>query len=79
MAFNPADLLKIRSAAAQFNANHPKLLPFFAAARNKAMTPNSVIEIAITDPSGEKIETNLKVKDSDIDFIKLLIEIGGKN
>ena len=29
MAFNPADLFKVRSAAATFNANHPKLLPFF--------------------------------------------------
>ena len=32
MAFNPADLFRVRSAAAQFNANHPKLLPFFNAA-----------------------------------------------
>ena len=78
MAFNPADLFKVKSAAAQFNANHPKLLPFFAAAKNKAMTPGSVIEIAITDPSGERIETNLRVQASDIDFINLLTEIGSK-
>ena len=53
MAFNPADLFRVRSAAAQFNANHPKLIPFFRATKDKAMTPGSVIEIAITDPSGE--------------------------
>lgn len=78
MAFNPADLLRVRSAAANFNANHPKLLPFFNAARTKAMTPGSIIEIAISDPNGEKIETNLRVHESDIEFIKLLMEIGAK-
>ncbi len=75
---NPADLFKVRSAASQFNANHPKLLPFFGAAKSKAMTPGSVIEIAVIDPDGERIETNLKVKDTDIEFINLLLEIGGK-
>ncbi len=78
MAFNPADLFKVRGAAEKFNANHPKLLPFFAAAKDKAMTPGSVIEIAITDPAGEKIETNLRVQESDIELINLLMEIGAK-
>lgn len=78
MAFNPADLFRVRSAAAQFNANHPKLLPFFNAAKTKAMTPGSIIEIAITDPNGEKIETNLRVHESDIELINLLTEIGSK-
>ena len=78
MAFNPADLFKVRSAAAKFNANHPKLLPFFNAARGKAMTPGAIIELAITDPSGEKIETNLRVQESDIELINLLMEIGSK-
>ncbi|MBE5916245.1 MAG: hypothetical protein E7273_05315 [Pseudobutyrivibrio ruminis] len=78
MAFNPADIFKIKGAAAKFNENHPKLLPFFSAARTKAMTPGSIIEIAVTDPSGEKIETNLRVQESDIELINLLIEIGAK-
>ncbi len=78
MGFNPADLFRVKSAATKFNANHPKLLPFFAASKNKAMTPGTVIEIAITDPNGEKIETNLRVQESDVEFINLLLEIGAK-
>ncbi len=78
MGFNPTDLFKVRGAAAKFNANHPKLIPFFSAAKDKAMTPGSIIEIAITDPNGEKIETNLRVQESDIDLINLLMEIGAK-
>ncbi len=76
MAFNPADLFKVRSAAAQFNSNHPKLLPFFNAAKGKAMTPGTVIEIAVTDTNGERIETNLRVQESDIELLNLLIEMG---
>lgn len=78
MAFNPADLFKVRSAAETFNANHPKLLPFFGAAKNKAMTPGSVIEISVTDPSGERIETNLRVQESDLELIRLLMEMSTK-
>jgi len=78
MAFSPADLLKIRGAAAKFNKNHPKLLPFFGAAKSKAMTPGSVIELSVSDPNGEKIETNLRVQESDIELINLLMEIGAK-
>ena len=78
MAFNPADLFKVRSAAETFNANHPKLIPFFGAAMNKAMTPGSVIEISVTDPSGERIETNLRVQESDLELIRLLMEMSTK-
>ncbi len=78
MAFNPADLFKVKSAAEKFNNNHPKLVPFFHAIQGKAMTPGTVIEMAVTDPSGERIETNLRVQESDIELIRLLMEIGAK-
>ena len=42
------------------------------------MTPGSVIEIAVTDPSGERIETNLRVQESDLELINLLTEIAAK-
>ena len=69
MAFNPADLFRVRSAAETFNRNHPKLVPFLNAVKGKAMTPGSVIEIAVTDSTGERIETNLRVQESDIDLL----------
>ncbi len=78
MAFNPADLFRVRSAAETFNRNHPKLVPFFNAVQGKAMTPGAVIELAVTDPSGERIETNLRVQESDLELIKLLTEISSK-
>ncbi len=76
MGMNPADLFKIKGAAEKFNANHPKLLPFFNAAAPMAKTPGSVIEIKITDPNGESIETNLRVQESDIELINMLSSMG---
>ncbi len=78
MAFNPADLFRIKSAGEKFNANHPKLLPFFVASEKKLMTPGSVVEIAITDPNGEKIETNLKIQESDIELMNMLMSMSQK-
>lgn len=78
MAFNPADLFRVKSAAETFNRNHPKLLPFFGAVKDKAMVPGTVIEMAVVDQSGERIETNLRVQESDIELIRLLMEIGAK-
>ncbi len=75
MAFNPADLFKIKSAGEKFNANHPKLLPFFAASERMIKTPGSVIEISITDPNGEKIETNLRIQESDIELMNMLMSM----
>ncbi len=76
MAFNPADLFKIKGTMANFNANHPKLIPFFRAAEPKIMTVGSVIEMSVTDPNGEKLETNIKVQESDIELIHMLMEMG---
>ena len=72
---NPADLFKIKSAGDKFNKNHPKLLPFFNAAGSKIMTPGTIIEIAVTDPNGEKLETNLKIQESDIELINMLLSM----
>ena len=78
MGFNPADLFKVRAAAETFNSNHPKLVPFFRAIQGKAMTPGTVIEMAVIDPSGERVETNLRVQESDLELIRLLMEISSK-
>ena len=78
MGFNPADLFKVRSAAEKFNSNHPKLVPFFRAIQGKATTPGTVIEMAVIDPSGERVETNLRVQESDLELIRLLMEISSK-
>ena len=48
---------------------------FCQAVSRKGLKEGSIIEIAITTPEGEKIETNLKVKDSDLELLKQLSEL----
>jgi hypothetical protein len=45
------------------------------AVSRKGLKEGSIIEIAITTPEGEKIETNLKVKDSDLELLKQLSDL----
>ena len=62
--------MKITSAWNIFKKNHPKFPAFCQAVSRKG----SIIEITFTTPEGEKIETNLKVKDSDLELLKQLSE-----
>ena len=78
MAMNPADLFKIKSAADQFNSNHPKLVPFFRAVGPKVKTPGTVIEMAVIDANGERIETNMRVQESDLELLKILMDMGSQ-
>ena len=64
---NIGNIMKITGAWNTFKSNHPKFPAFCQAV--------SRIEIAITTPEGEKIETNLKVKDSDLELLKQLSEL----
>ena len=48
---------------------------FCQAVSRKGLKEGSIIEIAITTPEGEKIETNLKVKDSDLELLKQLSDL----
>ena len=62
---NIGNIMKITGAWNTFKSNHPKFPAFCQAVSRKGLKEGSIIEIAITTPEGEKIETNLKVKDSD--------------
>ena len=61
---NIGNIMKITGAWNTFKSNHPKFPAFCQAVSRKGLKEGSIIEIAITTPEGEKIETNLKVKDS---------------
>ena len=66
--------MKITSAWNTFKKNHPKFPAFCQEVSLKGIREGSIIEITFTTPEGEKIETNLKVKDSDLELLKQLSE-----
>ena len=69
---NPMEMMKIAQACQTFSANHPKFLPFVNAVSQGALVEGSVIEIAVTTPEGKKLESNLKLTQSDLEFLALM-------
>lgn len=69
---NLGNMMAVMSAWNTFKSNHPKFPNFLKAVQKKGIPADSIIEIAITTPDGEKIETNLKIQQSDLDLINNL-------
>lgn len=68
---NLGNLMQLKSSWAAFTRNHPKF-PKFLQAASTAVKEDTLIEIKITTAEGKVIETNLKVKESDIELVKNL-------
>lgn len=69
---NPGAIMQVMNAWNIFQGNHPKFPAFLDALKRQGIKEDSIIEISITDPSGQKIETNIKVKASDLELFNSL-------
>ena len=65
------NLMQLKNSWVTFTQNHPKFPKFLQAAAT-AVKEDTLIEIKITTAEGKVIETNLKVKASDIELVKNL-------
>ena len=68
---NLGNLMQLKNSWATFTQNRPKF-PKFLQAASTAVKEDTLIEIKITTAEGKVIETNLKVKASDIELFKNL-------
>ena len=68
---NLGNLMQLKNSWTTYNQNHPKF-PKFLQAASTAVKEDTLIEIKITTAEGKVIETNLKVKASDIELFKNL-------
>lgn len=68
---NLGNLMQLKNSWATFTRNHPKFSKFLQAA-GSAIRPDTIIEIKVTTPEGKTIETNLKVRESDIELVRNL-------
>ena len=66
------NMMKLMNAWKTFQGNHPKFPAFCSSVHHRGLREDSVIEVIVTTPEGEKIETNLKVKESDLELLRLL-------
>ncbi|MBO5987808.1 MAG: hypothetical protein J6Z33_12210 [Lachnospiraceae bacterium] len=70
------NMMKFVGAWNSFKENHPKFPAFCKAVAQKGLKEDTVIEIVVTTPENERIETSLKVKASDLELLKSLGAIG---
>ena len=75
---NPAAMMKIMKAKNQFTANHPKFVPFLKAAFEGGIAEDTIIEISVEKPGGNRMTTNIKVKQSDLELLNELQSLAGK-
>lgn len=70
---NPMNLLQLKPAWNQFRANHPKLIQFVkASTREGVMDEGTLIEINIKTEAGQTLSSNIRVRQSDLEFLRAL-------
>lgn len=72
---NPASVLKLMSAKAKFEKNHPKFISFLAHVFSRPIKEGTVIEFIVTRPGEEPISANIKVQQSDLELLSELKEL----
>lgn len=73
---NPMDVMKLMGMWNTFKSNHPKFPKFMsAAAQPGVITEDTILEMKITTADGRCLETNLKIKASDMELFRQLKEI----
>lgn len=69
---NPLTIMKIKQSITTFTANHPKFVMFLKNVFSEEIEPGTIIEITVQRPGMEKVTTNMKVQQSDLDLLESL-------
>ena len=72
MAFNPANMFKMKKMLAEFENSHPKFVAFFRTVFSRPVEEGTVIEVTITRPGESPITSNIVVKQSDLALFEQL-------
>ncbi|MBR1770931.1 MAG: hypothetical protein IJ747_02760 [Lachnospiraceae bacterium] len=62
--------MRVFAAWNTFKSNHPKFPAFCKAVGQRGLREDSVIEVIVTTPEGEKIETSLKLQAGDLELLR---------
>ncbi len=72
---NPMKLMQIKNMFTILKQNHPKFLSFLDAVSKKALCKDTLIEIKVTTPDGKSLESNLRLKESDLKALRKMQEL----
>ena len=74
MAINPMALMKMKERFKLFNADHPKVRPFFRTLHDRALTEGTILELKATTPDGQEYVSNIRLNANDIETLRILIK-----
>ena len=72
---NIAILMKLMAAKNTFANNHPKFVAFLSTVFRDRIEEGTIIEISVQKPGQEKVTSNLKVQQTDLDLLQGLTEL----
>ena len=75
---NPMAMMKMMQAKNKFTENHPKFVQFLSAAFSGGIEEDTIIEISVEKPGQNRITSNIKVKQSDLELLAELKNLAGK-
>ena len=75
---NPMSMMKMMQAKNKFTENHPRFVQFLGAAFSGGIEEDTIIEISVQKPGQNKITSNIKVKQSDLELLAELKNLAGK-
>ena len=75
---NPMSMMKMMQAKNKFTENHPKFVAFLSAAFSGGIEEDTIIEISVEKPGQNRITSNIKVKQSDLELLEELKSLAGK-
>ena len=75
---NPMSMMKMMQAKNKFTENHPKFVQFLSAAFSGGIEEDTIIEISVEKPGQNRITSNIKVKQSDLELLAELKNLTGK-
>lgn len=72
---SPTAIFQIMNLWNRFKQNHPKFPKFMAAVYQNGIKEGSIVEINITTPDGQSLNSNLKISADDMELISQLKEL----
>ena len=69
-------MMKLAQGWNTFRGNHPKFPAFLKALHKSGIREGTIVRIAVDQPDGQRIETNVKIQASDLELFESLKHAG---
>ncbi len=76
---NPMQLFQLKGMWDRFTKGHPRFPQFLRAAASRGLNEGTIIDVCLTQPDGEKIQTNLRLTAEDMQLFEEVKKFAAEN